>query len=361
MSRLYLKIFLWFWATALATATALVIAFVLWSGQNHSSAGNRSPKAPFSPPSIWFVARQWTVAICVSGLICLLLTRYLVAPILSVRAISRELAGGNLKVRVSGRLERRRDEIGDLVRDFNTMASRIEQLVSQQRQLMFDISHELRSPLARLNVALDLEREKDKSNPVLDQIEQDLNSMNEMIGRILTVAKLDAYAEPLSIEDVNVPDMVAEVVHNATFEAQRRGVTLRSSIPSSTSRVAGNAALLYSAVENAVRNAIAYTDPDTEVAVSVFISRDRQMCVCVSDSGPGVPESELESIFRPFYRVDESRDRSIGGTGLGLAIADRIVRLHKGAIRAKNNSPKGLLIEIALPLADIESSTEHCT
>jgi two-component system, OmpR family, sensor histidine kinase CpxA len=144
------------------------------------------------------------VAILVSGLVCLLLTRYLVAPILSLRAIARELAGGNLKVRVSAQLERRRDEIGSLVRDFNAMASRIEQLISQQRQLMFDMSHELRSPLARLNVALDLQREKNNSDLILDQMEHDLNTMNEMIGRLLTVAKLEAYAEPLSTESVNV-------------------------------------------------------------------------------------------------------------------------------------------------------------
>lgn len=356
MSRLYLKIFLWFWATALTTAIALAIAFTLWSGQNHSWGGSHSRPAPYSRPTVAFVVRQWTVAIGVSGLVCLLLTRYLAAPIVSVRAISRELASGNLEVRVGAGLELRRDEIGGLVRDFNAMASRIEQLVSQQRQLLYDISHELRSPLARLNVALDLEREGNKSNPVLDQMEQDLNAMNEMIGRILTVAKLDAYVEPSSTEEVNLPDLVAEVVQNATFEAQRRGVTLKSSIPESEWRVVGNAALLYSAVENAVRNAIQYTAPETAVAVSVSVNTDQQMCVRVSDCGPGVPESELENIFRPFYRVEESRDRSIGGTGLGLAITERIVRLHKGTIGARNQSPQGLLIEIVLPVTNTHFS-----
>jgi two-component system sensor histidine kinase CpxA len=351
VSRLYLKIFLWFWATALTTAAALMIAFILWSGQGHPYRPDGLHPAPFSRPSVLFIARQWTVALGVSGLVCLLLTKYLVAPILSLRAVSRELAGGNLKVRARGLLERRRDEVGGLVRDFNAMASRIEHLVEQQRQLMFDMSHELRSPLARLNVALDLEREKSGCNPILDQMEQDLNTMNEMIGRLLTVAKLDANAESLSTERISLPDLVAEVVRNASFEAQSRGVTLRAFIDDSELRVFGNAALLYSAVENAVRNAIQYTDPGTEVEVRVVADGEKHLCVRVSDFGPGVPDSELENIFRPFYRVDQARDHSLGGTGLGLAIADRVLRLHHGAIKAQNRPPKGLLIEMSLPLA----------
>ena len=355
MSRLYLRIFLSFWATALITAAALVIAFNLWSGQDHALWGAHPP-APLFRPSVSFIARQWTVAVCVSGLICLLLTRYLVAPILSLRAISRELAGGNLKVRVSGPLERRADEVGGLVRDFNAMACRIDQLVAQQRQLMFDMSHELRSPLARLNVALDLEREKNNGDQILDQMEKDLNLMNEMIARLLTIAKLDVYPEPLSTESVNIPDLVAEVVQNAAFEAQSRAVTLRAYVSDSDLRVLGNATLLYSAVENAVRNGIKYTDPQTEVGVRVSADGAKYVRICVSDVGPGVPDSELEKIFRPFYCVDQARDHSIGGTGLGLAIADRVLRLHHGTISAKNGSPKGLVLEMLLPLTDADIS-----
>ncbi len=282
------------------------------------------------------------------------MTRYLVAPILALRAVSRELADGNLKVRVSGALERRRDEIGGLIRDFNAMASRLERLVGQQRQLIFDMSHELRSPLARLNVALDLEREKHGYDPVLDQMEQDLNPMNEMIGRMLTVAKLDAYTEAPLRDSINIPDLVAEVVRNAAFEAQTRRVTIHASIPNSELRVFGDAALLYSAVENAVRNAIEYTDPNTEVEIQVAADGEEHVCLRVSDQGPGVPDSELEDIFRPFYSVDQARDRSMGGTGLGLAIADRVLRLHNGTVRAKNRIPRGLLIEMLLPLANAE-------
>ena len=354
MSRLYLKIFLWFWATALTTGVALVITFIFWSGQSHSHL-HQPGEPPFSRPPVWLIARQWTVAILVSGVVCLFLTRYLVAPIVSLRAISRQLADGNLKVRVSGSLGRRHDELGGLVRDFNAMASRMEQLISQQRQLMFDMSHELRSPLARLNVALDLEREKNDQNPVLDQMQLDLNTMNELIGRLLTVAKLEAYAEPLSTESVNVKDLVVEVVQNAAFEAQHRRVTLQTTLPEHELRVYGNITLLYSALENVVRNAIQYTDPETQVGVDVCPmgqTGEQHVRIRVSDCGPGVPESELENIFCPFYRVDESRDRKIGGTGLGLTIADRVVRRHQGVISAKNNAPKGLLIEMMLPLAE---------
>lgn len=358
MSRLYLRIFLWFWATALLTAAALVIAFNLWSGQNHTAWAEHPHAATLFRPSPLFIARQWTVAFGVSGLICLLLTRYLVAPILLLRAISRELAGGNLKVRVNSALEGRRDEIGGLVRDFNAMASRIEQLVLQQRQLMFDMSHELRSPLARLNVALDLEREKNNGDEILSQMEQDLNVMNEMIARLLMIAKLDVCPEPQSTETVNIADLVAEVVQNGAFEAQRRGVTLQTYVSDSELRVLGDATLLYSAVENAVRNAIKYTDPQTEVEVRVTADGDKHARICVSDCGPGLPDSELESIFRPFYCVDPARDHNIGGTGLGLAIADRVLRLHHGTIRAHNGTPRGLVLEMLLPSVLSDSTVE---
>jgi two-component system, OmpR family, sensor histidine kinase CpxA len=356
MSRLYLKIFLWFWLTVLATAAALVIAFILWAHQIHPVGEERWQTAPFSRPSIPFIARQWTIALGVSGLVCLLMTRYLVAPILALTAVSRELADGNLTARVRGALERRRDEIGGLIRDFNAMASRLEHLVGQQRQLIFDMSHELRSPLARLNVALDLEREKHGYDPVLHQMEQDLNAMNEMIGRMLTVAKLDAYTETPLMESINVPDLVAEVVRNAAFEAQTRGVAIHASLPDYELRVFGDATLLYSAVENAVRNAIAYTDPNTEVEIHVAADGEEHVYVRVSDKGPGVPDSDLENIFRPFYRVDQARDRSMGGTGLGLAIADRVLTLHNGTVTAKNGIPRGLLIEMLLPLFNGEVS-----
>ena len=295
---------------------------------------------------------QWGVALLVSGLICYLLTRYLTAPILRLREASQQLAAGDLSIRAVG-VERRRDELGDLVRDFNAMASRIEELVSRQRQLISDVSHELRSPLARLNVALDLGRERKGNDPAFDQMEQDISVLSEMIGRLLTIARLDRSAPPVPMTPVDLSELVSQIVRDADFESRERDGCVKLTVHGQLF-VQGEAELLHSAIENLVRNAIRYTEPGTPVEV-VLESEPRSNTsfarLTVRDHGPGVPESELVNIFQPFYRVADARDRQSGGAGLGLAIADRVIQIHGGTIRAKNAAPRGLLVEIQLPLS----------
>ena len=213
------------------------------------------------------IALQWGVALLVSGLICYLLTRYLTAPILRLREASQQLAAGDLSIRAVG-VERRRDELGDLVRDFNAMASRIEELVSRQRQLISDVSHELRSPLARLNVALDLGRERKGNDPAFDQMEQDISVLSEMIGRLLTIARLDTSAPPVPMMPVDLTELVSQIVRDADFESQERDGCVRLTAHGQVF-VLGDAELLHSAIENLVRNAIRYTDPGTPVEVSL--------------------------------------------------------------------------------------------
>jgi two-component system sensor histidine kinase CpxA len=297
------------------------------------------------------IARQWGVALLVSGFICYLLTRYLTTPILRLRKASQQLAAGDLSTRATAGIGRRHDELGDLVRDFNAMASRIEGLVSQQRQLIYDISHELRSPLARLNVALDLGRERKGNDPAFDHMEQDLERLNEMIGRLLTIATLDASSAPMRVKPVNLTEVLSQVVHDAGFESQERGVVVNLTAQEQYF-VHGNAELLHSAIENVVRNAIHYTASGSAVEVllsSKGTTKKSFVRLTVRDRGPGVPELELANIFQPFYRVADARDRQSGGTGLGLAIAERIVRVHGGTIGAENTSPRGLQVEIFLP------------
>jgi two-component system sensor histidine kinase CpxA len=283
--------------------------------------------------------------------VCYLLTRYITAPILRLRAASQQLASGDLSTRASSNIASRQDEIGDLLRDFDAMASRIEALVSGQRQLISDVSHELRSPLARLNVALDLGRQRKGNDPAFDQMEQDLALLNEMIGRLLTIAKLDVSARQVPMVQVDLTELVSQIVRDANFEARvlDRGVQLTAEGPYF---VRGNAELLHGAIENVVRNAIHYTEPGTSVEVSIQVVRQPKkslLRIAIRDYGPGLPESELVNIFRPFYRVADARDRQSGGTGLGLAIADRVIRTHGGTISAQNATPPGLLVEILLP------------
>lgn len=291
------------------------------------------------------------VALLVSGFICYLLTLYLTAPILRLREASQQLAQGNLSTRAAAGMEKRRDELGTLVRDFNTMAGRIEELVSRQRQLFYDISHELRSPLARLNVALDLGRERKGDDPAFEHMEQDIGRLDEMIGRLLTIARLDASTVPVEMTHVDLSELVAQVVRSADFELRERDGSVKL-----TSRgqyfVRGNAELLHSAVENVVRNAIRYTGNGNPVEVNLGATDERDQSsvrIAVHDYGIGVPETELTNIFLPFYRVADDRNRQSGGTGLGLAIAERVVRIHGGSIRAQNITPHGLEIEILLP------------
>jgi two-component system sensor histidine kinase CpxA len=306
---------------------------------------------------------RWSGPFLVSALICYLLTRYLTAPVLRLREASQHLAAGDLSTRAASSMERRRDELGSLVRDFNAMAARIEELVSRQRQLIYDISHELRSPLARLNVALDLGRQRKGNDPAFDHMEQDLECLNDMIERLLTVAKLDASTTAVPMQVIDLTELVAQVARSADFELQERDGAVRLSSHGQYF-VQGKPELLHSAIENVVRNAVRYTgtgNSASENSVEVRLdanaaSEPAFVRILVRDYGQGVPESELLNIFHPFYRVADDRNRQTGGTGLGLAIADRVVRIHGGTIRARNAAPHGLEVEILLPRATQVSS-----
>ena len=304
------------------------------------------------------IVLQWGVALLVSGLICSLLTRYLTSPIMGLREMSQRLAAGDLSARTTSGLAQRQDEIGDLVRDFNSMASRIEELISRQRQLISDVSHELRSPLARLNVALDLGRERNGNDPAFEQMEEDIRILDDLIGRLLTLSKLDMSGSQVPMMEFDLADVLLHVVRTAEFESKDSHGAIRLTSPVRCI-VRGNAELLHSAFENVIRNAIRYTESGTSVEVRMEhegSASEVKIRMVVRDYGPGVPEYELKNIFQPFYRISDARDRQSGGTGLGLAIADRVVRIHGGTIRAENAAPHGLRIEIVLPMSSARES-----
>lgn len=305
------------------------------------------PRAAFGPDPLG-VALHFMVAFAVSGLICYLLARYLTKPIVQLQAASRQLAAGNLETRAVTGAQRRSDELGELVRDFNVMAERIEGLVSSQRQLISDVSHELRSPLARLIVAMDLARERKGNDPAFDRMERDFERLSEMVGRLLTVARLDAASASVEMKPLNLSALVAEVVSDAEFAARERQRSVRFSGDKEVC-VRGNGDLLRSAIENVVLNAVRYTAPDTTVEVNLQTDpASASARLTVRDHGPGVPEKELQNIFRPFYRVANARDEQSGGAGLGLAIAEKVIRIHGGTISASNAADGGLQILCSL-------------
>jgi signal transduction histidine kinase len=294
------------------------------------------------------------IAVLSSGLVCYPLARYLTSPIVRLRAATQQLAAGDLSARAGSLSFRRRDEMAELVRDFDGMAERLEKLVKAQSRLLSDISHELRSPLARLNVALALARQRSgpEAQASLERVELEAERLNELIGRLLTIARLESGDEALQKYPLDLAELVAEIAEDADFEAQERHCHVKASVAEDCF-VIGDPSLLHSAVENVVRNATRYTREGTVVEVQLEKRKGLKgddAVVRVSDSGPGVPPDALEKIFRPFYRIDDARGRRTGGVGLGLAITQRAVRLHGGSVTASNLSSGGLLVEICLPL-----------
>ncbi|MEW6490704.1 MAG: ATP-binding protein, partial [Thermodesulfobacteriota bacterium] len=278
------------------------------------------------------------------------LARSLAAPIRELRRATRRLASGDLGARVGASLGNRTDETAELGRDFDRMAARIEELLEAQQRLLRDISHELRSPLARLGVALELARQKagPQAAPPLDRIGREAERLNERIGQLLTLTRLEGAGELPAREEVDLAELVGEVARDADFEARARGCTVELEA-CEPARVVGVPELLRRAVENVVRNAVRFTAEGTAVAIRLRQPAPAGAHIEVCDRGPGLPEAALAEVFRPFYRVADARDRSSGGTGLGLAIAERAVRLHGGSIRAENRGEGGLRVTIELP------------
>jgi two-component system sensor histidine kinase CpxA len=303
------------------------------------------------------------IAIISSGLVCYILARYLTSPIVQLRGATQKLASGDLSARAGMPASRRHDEMAELMRDFDRMAERLEDLVTAQNRLLTDISHELRSPLARLNVALELARQRSgpEARSALDRIDRETNRLNQLIQRLLTIARLEAGDESIEKIPVHLEQIINEIAKDAAFEAQGRGCQVEATIVDDCV-VVGSPGLLHSAIENVVRNAIRYTHDGTSVEVRLEEGVGQQngasvpeAVVRVTDSGPGVPEDALDKLFRPFYRIDDARGRQTGGVGLGLAITDRAVRLHGGTIRVSNRPQGGLMVEIRLPLASEET------
>ena len=306
----------------------------------------------------WFtsggVVSYLVVALLAAGLTWYAFFRYITVPLRRLRKVTQQLACGNLSSRVGEGLVSRTDEVADLGRDVDRMAERIEKLVGAHQRLIRDVSHELRSPLARLNVALELARQSTgpTHSAPFDRIERESDRLNELIGQLLMLTQLESESGSFQREIFDITAVITDIAQDADFEAKNNGrrVVVTTSEPLLLS---GNKELLRQAVENLVRNAVRYTAPETSVEISLG---KKESCghswahIEVKDHGPGVPESELNDIFRPFYRVNVARERQSGGTGVGLAISDRAVRLHGGSIRAFNASGSGLTMELELPL-----------
>lgn len=304
-------------------------------------------RAAFQPELIWLLLLS---AIPVSIGLSMLIARYLVSPLRSFERAGARLAAGDLQVRVAAELGNRGDEIAAFASNFDHMAGKIEHLVEAHRRLLRDVSHELRTPLSRVLAAASLARKAagDVAAEEFDRIEREVDLLNGMIRRLLTYVQLESGEARIDMEEVQLDRLLTDIVDRSRIEpaAEERRISLRSDVPCV---VTGDPQLLASGIENVLRNALHHTPKGQPV--DIRLERGDDSCVLtIRDYGPGVPENELQHLFKPFYQTDVARAPQFGGYGIGLAIVQQAVARHDGTVVAENAAGGGLQVSIELPL-----------
>jgi two-component system sensor histidine kinase CpxA len=302
------------------------------------------------PPSFWLL---FVIAVPLSVILSFAIARYLVRPLRSIEEAGRRLSEGDFSARVGPSLGNRGDEIADFAAAFDQMAMRIETLVRAHKVLLRDVSHELRSPLARAHAALSLARQRTNGivDNELDRMEVEIGRLDGMIGKLLAFSRLDSGERPISREPVELVGLLTEIVEDSAFEARSndKAVQLQDLEPLT---VNGDPELLASCFENVVRNAVRHTQPHTVVEISLWCDGGSSSCchVQIRDHGDGVPDDQLRQIFEPFHRVEDGTGANSARSGIGLAIAKRAVNLHGGTVSAANASDGGLVVSVTLPM-----------
>ncbi|MCJ8294585.1 MAG: ATP-binding protein [Colwellia sp.] len=302
------------------------------------------------------IALRLFFLLIISFLFCWLLAKSFTKPLIALQKASKELGEGKLATRIT-KFDQRSDEFGDLARSFNQMAKQLESNISAHQRLLADVSHELRSPLTRLQLAVAL-AEKNMGNNVeqqkhLNRCEKEVDRLDEMITDVLTLSRLEHSHNTFTVEEIELQGLVTHVVNDCQYFATSKGVTIALQ-----GKVSGfilaDSKLLASAISNIVNNAVKYS-PAQQVVTIELSQQYEQVIISVADHGPGVPNEMITKLFTPFFRVADGRERSSGGTGLGLAIAQQAIQLHHGEIYAENQAESGLKVTIILP----SSKKEH--
>ena len=295
--------------------------------------------------------------------LCFALAHHIASPIHSIQSTARRVAQGDLKARVPSSVSRRFDELSSLAKDFDSMVDRLDLLIQTQKNLLNSVSHELRSPLARINLSMALlkKRYSADSDDMFQRLDRDVGRIDHLMGQLLTLSRLEAGLSSAEREAVDLAQFVEEAAVDGNFEAQALGKSV--SLQSSDSVVVGNSDphALRSACENIIRNAIRFTPPGSDVRIVLEIDQSAPepfAVITVRDHGPGVPEDSLQAIFQPFYRVNRGAEGT-EGNGLGLAIASEAIHLHRGTISAANLKPTGLEITIRLPITPTTASSRY--
>lgn len=354
-----------FWRGFFILWLAMVAAFACAGLYMHAIAHRPPPTEDLPWILLVPVLSGATVALPVAFGLAL----YLSKPLRHLTQALQDAARARFDVRVLPALGSRRDEFTVLAHEFDAMAARLEQASTQQRQLFHDVSHELRSPLARIHAALGLMQQDPTSAPAMaERVAREAQRLDHLIEELLTLHKLEAGAVSPMRERVDIVELLADIVEDAAFEARGRGCVVTLDAPRSfVAEVAGEP--LYRAIENVIRNAIKYTDPHTNIEVSARTVTEAEesgditdwLEVKVSDRGPGVPLDYCEAIFEPFRRFEHQRNQATSnattGTGLGLAIARRAIALHGGNILAMPREGGGLVVSLRVPRLSLKQST----
>lgn len=313
---------------------------------------DRIPPTTILAPGTQGTALRILAAALISALVSFFLARSLTAPLERLRLATRKIAAGDLDTRVGESFPQRHDEFGQLAIDFDIMAERLQIMQQANRRLLRDVSHELRSPLARLSVAVEIARKKGAENirSELDRIELEGERLESLVNDVLGLLRESSEHSPKLDEDLDLVELLTELVQVVNYEVAegKPGILWQ---PPGPFIYHGDRELLWRTMENLLRNALRHTDPERGVELTMRVdAQGRRVELVVRDYGGGVPEAELEKIFQPFYRVQESRDRSSGGHGIGLSIAAAAVGRHGGQIQASNLDGGGLSMRVSLPL-----------
>ncbi|WP_434777016.1 ATP-binding protein [Neisseria sp. Ec49-e6-T10] len=299
------------------------------------------------PPDVqkrWFA----TIIFIIAGLVmAYFLARYLEKPISVLHNGFERLADGHLDTRIKPNMGKRKDELALLANDFDNMANKLQTLVESQQHLLHHVSHEMRSPLARLQAIVDLARQQstEQREKNLGRIEAELIRMDTLIGELLTLARLETDSAHIQLEELNINKLFEQLLDDCHELAQKNNQTISLEQPTEPILFQGNEALLYRAFDNIVRNACLYSGQNGIVSIHLT-QKNQNIIIQIQDNGPGVDEAEIAHLFEPFYRADATQH--IKGTGLGLAITQQIIERHHGTIRAQNVSPHGLMMIITL-------------
>lgn len=314
---------------------------------SHPPSWNAPDRPPPRPGLPWLPLGAGVIS---SLVLAYFVARHLARPILELRSAFAEVSRGNFKVGVAAKLGTRRDELAELGQDFDRTAAQLKALMDGRRRLLHDVSHEVRSPLARIQLAIDLaDQQPERTAECLGRIGRDAQRIDALVGELLMLSRLEVRETPIQFAPLDLAELLREIVVDAQLEAQRKPCAIRLDAPDVLS-CSGNEELLHRALENIIRNAIRHTPSATLVVVGLSVEQGA-VKLLIEDEGPGLPEAALDAVFEPFTRV--GGEIGSDGYGLGLAIARRTIEAHGGVVRASNRELGGLAVEVILPLARV--------